>query len=155
MIMKITLTFENGIVLKLFPLCFFHVQKYIFRAEFTIFFQIFTEMRFMDRALPPLLFFYMLTSLYLPLVCCSPSLSGPRLPPTWWCPSALSSPCRSSLPASSSSSSRRGWTKPNICSLSAESTPPCTGWPTSPGTWWGRGHIYPSNSFLWSTLKPK
>lgn len=63
-------------------------------------------------------------------------LAGGRVLPTWWCPSVLSSPCPSYPPALSSSSSRSGWARPSICSLSVESTRLSTGWPILLGTWW-------------------
>lgn len=65
-------------------------------------------------------------------------LAGRRLLRMWWCLSAWSSPCPSSRPASSSSSSRSASVKPSTCSSWAASTPPSTGWPTSPGTWYTR-----------------
>lgn len=53
----------------------------------------------------------------------------------WWLRSVSYSPCPSSQPASPWSWSKRGPPTPSTCSLLVESTPSCTGWPTSSGTW--------------------
>lgn len=67
-----------------------------------------------------------------------PAPPPPGWPLQWmpWWRSVSFSPCPSSLPASSSTSSRSVWPRPNTCSLSAGWARWCTGWPTSSGTWW-------------------
>lgn len=62
--------------------------------------------------------------------------AGWQLQWTFWCPFVLFSPCHLFLPVLCCSLLRNGSVNQNICSLSVEWSPSCTGLPITYGTWW-------------------